>query len=252
VSERPATGSENRTVWVTGASSGVGAAVARTFARGGAHVVVSAQREEKLRALADEMAAEGHTVTARPLDVADHAAVAVAAGAILSARGAIHILVNCAGINVPRRRWEDMDMAEWQRVVAVNLNGVANTTAAVLPAMRARHDGLIVNISSWAGRHKYPRAGVAYSAAKSGVLELSHSVNREEQRHNIRCCCICPTEIATEILLQRPVPPTEAERAGMLQPEDLADLVAYVAAAPARLCFNEIIFSSSPNQAIAG
>ena len=200
-----------KSVWITGAGSGIGEAIAKSLAAAGAHVALSARREETLQKVANEITSEGGKVEIHPLD---------------------------------------LDIADWHRIVAVKLNGVANTVCATLPFMRDQQDGLIINIASWAAKHEFPVAGPAYVASKRGVVDLSHSINQEEMHNNIRCCCISPGEVATPILDQRPVPIKEDERALMLKPDDLADMVSYVVAAPARVCFNEIIMSPTHNRTL--
>ena len=130
----------------------------------------------------------------------------------------------------------------------VNVAGVYNAAAAALPAMRRQGDGLIVNIASWAGRHHGYFAGVAYSASKHAVVSLNASINIEESKNGIRACAICPGEVATPILDLRPDPPSEEARALMLQPEDLAETVLYVARMPARACVNEILIGPTWNR----
>ncbi|RYH06676.1 SDR family oxidoreductase [Tropicimonas sp. IMCC6043] len=239
-----------KSVWVTGASSGIGEAIAEAFCAAGARVAISARRADALRRVQEAFSTLRGEVASFPLDVSEAEAVAEAAKHIRANWGGIDILVNCAGINVKKRHWRDLDIADWHRMIAINLNGVANTVTAALPLMRAQKDGLIVNISSWAAQHEFAVAGPAYIASKRGVIELSHSINREEMQHNIRCCCICPAEVATPILEQRPVPVSEEDAERMLQPADLAELVTFVAAAPSRVCFNEIVISPTYNRTL--
>ena len=115
--------------------------------------------------------------------------------------------------------------------------------------IRRQQDGLIINISSWAGRYNSRVAGVAYGASKHAVLALNASINMEEGQHGIRACAISPAEVATPIMQQRPVQPTEEQLARMLQPDDLAETVLYVAGMPARACVNEILISPTWNRA---
>ncbi len=237
-----------KSVWITGAGSGIGEAIAKSLAAAGAKVALSARREEALQKVANEITSDGGKVEIHPLDISNSDQVADAARNIQTSMGKINVLINCAGMNSPKRHWRDLDIADWHRIVAVNLNGVANTVCATLPHMRAQKDGLIINIASWAAKHEFPVAGPAYVASKRGVVDLSHSINQEEMHNNIRCCCISPGEVATPILDQRPVPIGKDERALMLKPDDLADMVTYVVAAPARICFNEIIMSPTHNR----
>ena len=106
-------------------------------------------------------------------------------------------------------------------------------------------------MSSWAGRYDSYVAGAIYGASKHAVLALNASINIEEGPNGIRACAICPAEVATTILDSRPVPPSAEERAEMLQPEDLAETVLFVARMPARACLNEILISPTANRSYA-
>ena len=144
-----------------------------------------------------------------------------AAEQILAKHGRIDLLVNSAGINVPKRSWADMELEGWDKLVEINLNGVLYCMRAVLPAMRKQKDGCIINVASWAGRHVSKMPGPAYTTTKHAVLALTHSFNMDECVNGLRACCLSPGEVATPILKLRPVVPSEAEQAKMLQPEDL-------------------------------
>ena len=239
---------EKRVAWVTGGGSGIGEAGAEALAAAGFTVVISGRRQAALDAVAAKIAAAGGTAEAIALDVGNAADVTEAAQQILGRHGRIDVLVNNAGINVPKRRWADLEIEAWERVVDVNLNGVLYGMRAVLPAMRARRDGLIINVASWAGRHVSKMAGPAYSTTKHAVLALTHSFNMEECVNGLRACCLMPGEVATPILKLRPVVPSDEEQARMLQAEDLGRTIAFVAGMPARVCINEILISPTWNR----
>ena len=222
-----------RIAWVTGGGSGIGQAGAEALAADGWTVIVSGRRRNAL----DEVvriidARDGGRAEAVELDVSRSADVEAAAGRIVDRHGRIDLLVNSAGINVPKRSWEDMEIDGWDRLVDINLNGVLYCMRAVLPAMRAQRDGCIINVSSWAGRHVSKMPGPAYTTTKHAVLALTHSFNMDECVNGLRACCLSPAEVATPILKQRPVVPTAEEQARMLQPEDLGRTIAFVAAMP--------------------
>ena len=142
-----------RIAWITGGGTGIGEAGALALAADGWTVIVSGRRKAALETVAAKIAAAGGTAEAVPLDVAKAAEVQAAADAILARHGRIDLLVNSAGVNVPKRRWDDMTLDGWNQLVEINLNGVLYCMKAVLPAMRAQADGTIINVSSWAGRH---------------------------------------------------------------------------------------------------
>ena len=164
-----------RVAWVTGGGSGIGEAGAERLAADGWTVVVSGRRKEALDAVVAKIAAAGGKAEAMALDVSVAADVQKAADEIVGRHGRIDLLVNSAGINVPKRRWADMELEGWNQLVEINLNGVLHCMRAVLPTMRAQKDGLIINVSSWAGRHVSKMPGPAYTTTKHAVSALTHS-----------------------------------------------------------------------------
>ena len=240
-----------RVAWITGGGSGIGLAGAVELAKAGCRVVVSGRDTAKLDAAVASAEAQGApqgAIEAAPLDVADLGAVARVAAAIETRHGGVDVLVNSAGVNVPKRSWAEFEPEGWQKVVDINLNGVLYCMRAVLPAMRKQQDGCIINIASWAGRHVSKMTGPAYTTTKHAVLALTHSFNMDECVNGLRACCFSPGEVATPILKQRPVVPSEAEQATMLQPEDLGRTIAFVASLPPRVCVNEILISPTWNR----
>jgi NADP-dependent 3-hydroxy acid dehydrogenase YdfG len=118
--------------------------------------------------------------------------------------------------------------------------------------MRAQKDGVIINISSWAGIHTSMVTGPAYNASKHAVVSLTENLNMEECVNGIRACAICPAEVATAIMDRRPMPPTPEERARMLQPQDLGNAIRWVAEQPPHVCVNEIVISPTWNRLFVG
>lgn len=242
---------KDKVAWITGGGSGIGLAGGIELARAGAHVVISGRSRETLLSSEKQIKAAG-SGEAIALDVSDQKEVARAAQAILKRHGRIDILINSAGINSPKRNFRNVSLETWDQVVAVNLSGMFYCCHAVLPAMRERKDGLVINISSWAGRYASTLTGPGYNATKRAVIALTESINMEECAHGIRATSILPGEVATPILEKRPVPPSAEERARMLQPEDLGATILYVATLPARACVNELIISPTWNRFYLG
>jgi NADP-dependent 3-hydroxy acid dehydrogenase YdfG len=238
--------------WVTGAGSGIGLAGARELAGAGAHVVLSGRRAEVLEREAASIRAQGGAAEVAVLDVSDAAAVEAIVQAILARHRRIDILVNSAGLNNPQRYWRDQTIASWDEVIHINLSGTFYCVRAVLPAMRAQRSGLVINISSWAGRYTSAMVGAAYNGSKHAVVSLSETINMEECGNGIRACAICPGEVATPILDRRPMPPTAQERARMLQPDDLGRTIRWVAEQPPHVCINEILLSPTENRLYLG
>jgi NADP-dependent 3-hydroxy acid dehydrogenase YdfG len=240
-------GLKGKVAWVTGGGSGIGLAGGIEFARAGAHVVISGRSVETLKKAEKDLKAAGSSETVA-LDVADPQAVSKVAAGILERHGRIDILVNSAGLNSPRRNFHNVSIDSWNEIVAVNLSGVFYCCQSVLPAMRQRKDGLVINIASWAGRYASTLTGPGYNATKSAVVALTESINMEECMHGIRATSVLPGEVATPILEKRPVPPSQEDRARMLQAEDLGKTLLFVATMPARACVNEILISPTWNR----
>jgi NAD(P)-dependent dehydrogenase (short-subunit alcohol dehydrogenase family) len=242
----------SKVAWVTGAGSGIGQAAAIALAGAGARLVLSGRRKGVLEAAAATIRGAGGVAVVAPANVVDPAAVAAVASRIGAEFGRCDILVNSAGLNLHRRSWGEVDAAGFAAVLEADLSGPFHTTAAVLPMMRALRDELIIHIASWAGRHVLRMPGPAYTAAKHGLVALSESINLEECVHGIRSCCLCPADVATPILDARPVPVPEEEKARMLQVQDLAATILFVAGMPPRVCVNEILISPTWNRFYTG
>lgn len=239
---------EGQVAWVTGAGSGIGQAGAVALAAAGAAVVLSGRRVEPLERTAGLIRDQGGRAVVAPADVARPDEVGAVRDRIAQEFGRCDILVNNAGMNIPNRRWREIDTASFDEVVAVNLSGPFYAVAAVLPMMRQQRSGLLIHVSSWAGRYVSLLTGPAYAAAKHAVLAMSESLNQEECVNGIRSCCLCPGEVATPILDKRPVPVSDEERAKMLQAKDLAETILFVARMPASVCVNEILLSPTWNR----
>jgi NADP-dependent 3-hydroxy acid dehydrogenase YdfG len=243
---------KGKIAWITGAGSGIGLAGAQALADAGATVVMSGRRKEVLEPEAEKLRKRGFNVDVLPLDVADKNAVKAAAQEIVSRHGKIDILVNSAGLNVPNRYWKNQTPEGWESVIRTNLDGSFYTVYEVLPGMRARKDGLIINISSWAGVNHTQLTGAAYNASKHAVVAMTETVNMEEAVNGIRACAICPAEVATPIMDKRPIPPSAEDRAKMLQAEDLGATIRFIAELPARACINQLIISPTWNRMYVG
>ena len=239
---------KNTVAWVTGAGTGIGQAGALALARDGAVTVLSGRRPEPLEETAEMIRNAGGEAVVEPMDIADATAVDAVVRNIADRFGRLDILVNSAGINVPERHWTKMTPDGWRQVISIDLDGAFYCCSAVMPTMRAQKDGLIINISSWAGRFVSYLTGPAYTAAKHGMVALTSSINHEEFRNGIRACSICPAEVATPILDKRPVPVSDADKARMLQQEDLGETILFVARMPAHVCVNEILISPTHNR----
>ena len=240
-----------KVAWITGGGSGIGLAGARELVQAGARVVISGRTESTLRKAEKELKALGDA-EAMLLDVADKKQVAQAAKELLARHGRCDVLVNSAGLNVPKRLYKDLTPDDWDKVIGINLNGALYCTTAVLPAMRSHQGGLVINISSWLGRWIGYLGGVAYGASKHALATITHHLNLEEGMHGIRGCVIYPGEVATPLLKTRPVPPAQQDIDRMLKPEDLGRTIRFVAEMPPHVCLNEIVISPTWNRMLLG
>jgi len=243
---------ENKVVWITGGGSGMGASGARILAEGGAIVVLSGRRLDALQGVADEITAKGGRATVAALDVLDAEAVKALADKIIADHGQLDILINSAGINVPNRQMDQVDTAAWDAVIGIDLNGAFYCCNAVLPQMRKQGDGLIINVSSWAGVYLSKLTGPAYAAAKTALNVLNENINMAEGINGIRACALCPGEANTEIIDKRPVPVSPEDRAKMLQADDLGETINFIARMPANVCLNQITISPTWNRSYIG
>jgi NADP-dependent 3-hydroxy acid dehydrogenase YdfG len=240
---------DGKVAWITGAGTGIGEASALSLAAAGMNVVLSGRRQDKL----DEVAGRiGERAEVLVLDVADRHAVAAVARNILERHGRVDVLINSAGLNVRARHWHELAAEDWDNVIRVDLDGAFYCVRAVLPAMRAQRDGLIVNISSWAGKHVSLITGPAYTAAKHAMNAMNETINMEAGIDGVRACAVCPGEVATPILDNRPVPVSSDDRAKMLQAEDCGEIIAFLARLPPHVCINELTVSPTWNRGYVG
>jgi NADP-dependent 3-hydroxy acid dehydrogenase YdfG len=240
-----------KVAWITGAGSGIGEAAALALAREGCSVALSGRRREPLEKVAAEIRkASGKALVANGDLGAQETAGRIAAE-IVKEFGRLDILVNNAGGNIVERQWAKLTPERIRYMIDMNLNGAFCCAVAALNIMRPQKDGLLIHTASWAGRFVGLVSGSSYSAAKHGVVAMSYSINMEEFQNGIRSTVLCPAEVATPILNLRPKPVTAEERAQMIQPQDMANLIVYVAKQPATICVNEIIISPTWNRGYA-
>jgi len=211
----------NKIALVTGAGKGIGRAVALALAHEGVHVGLLARTDSDLQELAAEIAKLGVKSFSVVADVADRAAVEAAVAQVQQELGPIDILLNNAGIGT-FGKFLELEPAQWEHIIQVNLMGTYYVTRAVLPGMIARQAGDIINISSTAGQRG--AAGTsAYSASKFAVLGLTESLMQEVRKHNIRVSALTPSTVATPLALANNL--TDGNPDKVMQPEDLAEFI---------------------------
>ena len=215
---------------VVGGGSGMGEAIALALAAEGAKVAVAGRRQEKLDGVAAQ--AEGDILT-HTVDVAERESVKALfdwAGAQFG--GQLHLLVNCAGVNVPKRSMSELAPEDWDKVMAINATGAFNCMHFGLPLMRPHQTGLVINISSTSGKRAAPLGGLAYNASKFAMAAIGTSASEDERENGIRVTTIFPGEVDTPILDDRPVPPDATHRAKILKPADIAAITVTIAKLP--------------------
>jgi NADP-dependent 3-hydroxy acid dehydrogenase YdfG len=237
-----------KVAWVTGAGTGIGEAAALALSEEGATVVLTGRRAEPLERLAQRIHQVGGVAHVQPGDLMDAATPQRIADFIKATLGRLDILVNNAGLNIRDRHWDKLTPHGIDQLVGGNLSAALYCVTAVLPIMRAQKDGLIIHTASMAGRFIGGLSGPVYTAAKHGVVAMSHTINMEECHNGIRSTAMLPGEVATPILDQRPIPVTPEERARLVQPEDCGDLVRYIACLPVHVCINEVMITPAYNR----
>ena len=232
---------QTQTALITGAGSGIGRGIARALDEIGLRVALVGRDAAKLEETRAGLTAAAGAPLIYPCDVADRGAVNAVVEGVLGAFGAIDVLVCNAGTNVRKRSLETLDPADWDKMIATNLTGAFNLVHYVLPSMRARGGGLIVQVCSIAGKRASLLGGVGYSASKFGQSALGIGLGREEGARGIRSTVIYPGEVNTPILDARPVPVGTERREAILQPEDVAAAVRFLAQLHPRVNIPELV-----------
>jgi NADP-dependent 3-hydroxy acid dehydrogenase YdfG len=233
---------KDKAALVTGGGSGIGLGIAVALAAEGCRVAITGRNHQRLLDAADGSGTSPPLLT-RPCDVSDRADVEQLFTWLDEELGPVDILVNSAGINVSRRQMAELDPADWDRMIAINLTGSFNCIHAALPGMRQRKSGLIVNISSIAGKRAMRLGGVGYCASKFAQTALGTTVGLEERANGVRVTNIYPGEVNTPILERRPVPVPPEKKAQMLQPQDIAACVLTIAKLPQRALVPELVIT---------
>ncbi|HEY8575214.1 MAG TPA: SDR family oxidoreductase [Devosia sp.] len=232
--------SVDKVILITGASSGIGAGIARELGSAGANLMLGARRTEQLKSVAEQIRARGGRAEFGALDVTDRHAVAQFAAAALEKWGRIDVLINNAGI-MPLSTLDALKVDEWERMIDVNIKGVLWGIAAVLPAMKSQGFGQIINIGSIGALAVSPAAAV-YCATKYAVRAISDGLRQETS--NIRVTCVNPGVVESELASTITDPAAARAMAEYrhiaLQPDAIARAVRHLIEAPEDVDTNEI------------
>lgn len=233
---------KDKVVLVVGGGSGIGLGIGVAFAREGSRVILAARTAAALEA-AKKLPDIGASLLTKTCDAANRTQVADLVAWTTANAGPIDILVYSAGVNVPKRTFADINPEDFDRVTSINATGAFNCMHAVLPGMRARKTGLIINVVSLAGLRVLQLAGLPYATSKFAQSAIGTFANLEAMPDGVRVTNLYPGETETPILDKRPVPPSAEQRARMLQPEDVAAIAVAVAKLPPRATVPEIVIT---------
>ncbi|BAJ03716.1 SDR family oxidoreductase [Shewanella violacea] len=233
---------------ITGASSGIGAAMAKAFSAKGHPLLLLARRLEPMLDL------ELENSLCISVDVTDGEAIKAAIATSVAKFGPVGGLINNAGVMLLGHT-DTQDPAEWSRMININVMGVLNGIHAVLADMKARKTGTIINISSVAGRKSFPNHA-AYCATKFAVHALTENIREEVATHDVRLVTIAPGAVETELLSHTSSDEIKAgyadwkeEMGGVIAPETIADAALFAYQQPQSVCVREIVLAATRQQA---
>jgi len=232
----------NHRALITGASSGIGKATALTFAKAGIDLVLVSRNQPKLEAVAAEVAQVGVKVQVCPVDLAAVDQVKAEISRIAERHSPISILVNSAGVGYTGGVLET-SLEDWQQVLTLNLTSVLQCIQAVLPGMRDRHSGTIVNVASIAAYQAFPGWG-AYNVSKAGLLALSKTLAAEERSNGIRVVTVSPGAVNTA-LWDTDLVHADFDRSKMLTPETVAQSILHTVLLPSQAVIEELTLMPS-------
>lgn len=226
----------SETTLITGATEGIGRATAFALARAGYRVGVCARTAAKVKQLVKELDAEGFEAAGATADVGDADQVQRMVDGITGSLGEIDTLINNAGVLIGKP-FEELTLEEWDTTMNTNVRSLFLVTKAVIPGMRQRRRGAIVNVASLAGRNGFA-GGTAYTASKHAVLGFSRSLMLEVRKDNVRVIAVCPGSVDTSMLRDQPMLKSEPSR--ILRPEDVADTILHALRLPERAMVSEL------------
>lgn len=225
-----------QTALVTGATEGIGRATAFALGRAGYRIGVIARTESKIRQLVAHLKEEGIEAAGAAADVGQPDQVTPAVDQLTRTLGELQVLVNNAGVLIAKP-FEELTLQDWDTTMATNVRGLYLMTRAVVPSMKRRRSGTIVNVASLAGKNGFA-GGTAYTASKHAVLGFSRSLMLELRKENIRVITILPGSVATAMLQDQTM--LKSDPARILKPEDVADAIVHAVQVPERAMVSEL------------
>jgi 3-hydroxy acid dehydrogenase / malonic semialdehyde reductase len=245
----------NKTIFITGATSGFGEACARKFAAAGAHLILTGRRKDRLDALKHELESPAAAVSSAPtprvlclnFDVQDRAAVFAAVDSLPPEWRKIDILINNAGLALGRDYFDEASLEDWETMINTNVKGLLYVSRAVLPLLIPSGDGHIINLGSVAGKEVYEKGNV-YCGSKFAVDAISRSMRIDMLRHGIKVTAIHPGAAETEFSKVR-FKGDEGQAKKIyegytpLSAEDVADAIFYCASLPPHVCINDLVIT---------
>lgn len=236
---------QNQIVLITGASSGIGSALARIFAQAGAKLILVARRQEKLQQLAEELSQSTSDIHLLPLDVCDRAAVESALANLPHSWSAVDILINNAGLSRGLDKLHAGSFQDWEEMIDTNIKGLLYLTRLIVPGMVERDRGHVVNLGSTAGHQTYPNGNV-YCATKAAVRVISEGLKQDLLGTSVRVSCVDPGLVETEFSQVRFRGDTERAKKvyqGLtpLTPADVADVVFFCVTRPPHVNISEVL-----------
>lgn len=234
-----------RIVFITGATSGIGKACAEKFAQNDDKLIISGRRKERLNELKKELEEKSQCeVLSLPLDVQQKDEVFQKINELPNEWKSVDVLINSAGLALGRDYFDEADLEDWETMMSTNVNGLLYVTRAVLPFMKEKNRGHVINIGSVAGDEMYERGNV-YCASKSAVDAISHTMRVDLLRHHIKVTNVKPGAVETEFSLVRFK--GDEEKASKvydgfvpLSGRDVADAIFYCASLPPNVCINDL------------
>jgi 3-oxoacyl-[acyl-carrier protein] reductase len=228
--------SSPKTALITGGTEGIGRATAFALGRAGYKVGICSRTEAKVRKTLEDLKKEGIEGAGAAGDVGHGEQAEQVAESLIGQLGEIGVLVNNAGVLIAKP-FDELSLDDWDTTMNTNVRSLYLMTRAVLPAMRRRREGAIVNVASLAGRNGFA-GGTAYTASKHAVLGFSRSLMLETRKDNIRVIAICPGSVATSMMQDQPM--LKSDPSKILQPEDVASMILHAIQLPSRALVSEL------------